>query len=92
MPLAQLLIVAAGALAAGLALGPIISLRSRRQMTLGGVLAVLLGGALQWPPSRTIVHDALSLDVLGLDLLEAGLFGLAAVLLPLVFGAALTGP
>jgi hypothetical protein len=38
------------------------------------------------------VHDALSLDVLGLDLLEAGLFGLAAVLLPLVFGAAITGP
>jgi hypothetical protein len=96
MPRAEYLIMAAGALAAGLALGPIINRRSRQTMIVCGIVAALAGGALLWPPSRvilsrTLAFDLLGLNSLGLEFLTAVLFGIAAVLLALAFGAAVTG-
>jgi hypothetical protein len=96
MPKVEYLIMAAGALAAGLALGPIINRDSRRAMIVGGIVAALAGGALLWPPSRVIVGRLLAFDLfglssLGLEFLTSGLFGIAAVLLALAFGAAVTG-
>lgn len=96
MPRVEYLIMAAGALAAGLALGPIINRRSRQSMILGGILAALIGGALLWPPSRVILSRTLAFDLfglssLGLEFLTSVLFGIAAVLLALAFGAAVTG-
>ena len=97
MPTVEYLIVAAGAFAAGLALGPIIRQRSRRLMAIGGVVAALTAGALMWPPALSVLADTLGLDLLGvnvfgLDFVVAGLLGVAAVLLPLASGAAITGP
>ena len=96
MPTAGYLIVAAGAFAAGLALGPIIDLRSRRLTTAGGVIAALAAAALMWPTGRsilvdTLAYDLLKLDMFNLDFVVAGLAGIAAILLPLSFGAAITG-
>lgn len=96
MPRVEYLIMAAGALAAGLALGPIINRRSRHIMIIGGVLAALTGVGLLWPPSRGIisrvfVFDLLGLGSVGLEVLTFVLFGIAAVLLALAFGAAVTG-
>lgn len=96
MPTVEYLIVGGGALAAGLALGPIINQRSRQLMAVGGVLAGLAAAALMWPPSRGILSQTLAFDLLGvnsfgLDIAITALFGVAAVLLPLAFGAAITG-
>jgi hypothetical protein len=96
MPTAEYLIMAGGALAAGLALGPIIDQRSRQLMTAGGIVAALAGAALMWPTSRAILSQTLAFDLLGvnslgLELAITVLFGIAAVLLPLAFGAAVTG-
>ena len=96
MPIVEYLIMAGGALAAGLALGPIIDQRARHGMIAGGILAALAGAALMWPPSRGILSHTLAFDLFGvnafgLDLAITALFGIAAVLLPLAFGAALTG-
>jgi hypothetical protein len=96
MPTVEYLIMAGGALAAGLALGPIINQRSRQAMMVGGILAALAGGALMWPPSRNILAQTLAFDLLGvnslgLDVATAVLFGVATVLLSLTFGAAVTG-
>jgi hypothetical protein len=96
MPTAEYLIMAGGALAAGLALGPIINQRSRQLMAAGGAFAALAGAALMWPPSRSILSDTLAFDLLGvnslgLEFATTALFGIAAVLLPLAFGAAVTG-
>jgi hypothetical protein len=94
MQIAQYLIIAAGAFAAGLALGPIIPQRSRRFILAGGLGAGLIGAALEWSASWGIVSDLLSGivgETLAADLMQAGLFGIAAVLLPLAFGAAVTG-
>jgi hypothetical protein len=60
------------------------------------MVAAIVGGALMWPPSFSFLRDTLPFDLLGLDTLGveyliAGLFGLAAVLLPLAFGADITG-
>ena len=96
MPTVEYLIMAGGALAAGLALGPIINARSRQAMIVGGFLAALAGAALTWPPSRAILSDTLAFDLLGVNSLglqvaTAALFGIATVLLSLTFGAAVTG-
>jgi hypothetical protein len=96
MPKVEYLIMAAGALAAGLALGPIINRRSRQTMVIAGIVSALAGGALLWPPSRVIVGRILAFDLfglssLGLEFLTSVLFGIAAVLLALAFGAAVTG-
>jgi hypothetical protein len=96
MPRVEYLIIAGGALAAGLALGPIINQRSRQLMMVGGILTALAGAALLWPPSRVIVSrilafDLLGLSGLGLELMTSVLFGIAVVLLALAFGAAVTG-
>jgi hypothetical protein len=96
MPKVEYLIMAAGALAAGLALGPIINRRSRQAIIVAGILAALVGGALLWPPSRVIISRVLAFDLfglssLGLEFLTSVLFGIAAVLLALAFGAAVTG-
>jgi len=96
VPIAEYLIVAAGAFAAGLALGPIISRRSRRLSAAGGVIAALAAAALMWPIGRsilvdTLAYDLLGFDMFGLDFVLVGLCGIAAVLLPLSFGAAITG-
>jgi hypothetical protein len=96
MPTVEYLIMAGGALAAGLALGPIINQQSRRAMIRGGVLAALAGGALVWPTSRsllgqTLAFDLLGVNSLGLDFATAVLFGIATVLLSLALGAAVTG-
>jgi hypothetical protein len=65
-------------------------------MILGGILAAVIGGALLWPPSRVILSRTLAFDLfglssLGLEFLTSVLFGIAAVLLALAFGAAVTG-
>jgi hypothetical protein len=96
MPKVEYLIMAAGALAAGLALGPIINRPSRKAMIVGGIIAALAGGALLWPPSRVILGRTLAFDLfglssLGLEFMASVLFGIAAVLLALAFGAAVTG-
>ena len=96
MPKVEYLIMAAGALAAGIALGPIINRRSRQTLIVGGIIAALTGGALLWPPSRVILGKVLAFDLfglssLGLEFLASALFGIAAVLLALAFGAAVTG-
>jgi hypothetical protein len=96
MPTVEYLIMAGGALAAGLALGPIINQQARLGMITGGILAALAGGALVWPPTRGILSQLLAFDLLGvsslgLDFAISALFGIAAVLLPLAFGAAITG-
>ena len=94
MRIAQYLIIAVGAFAAGLALGPIIPQRSRRFILAGGLGAALIGAALEWSASRGIVSEMLLAMVgktLAVDLMQVGLFGIAAVLLPLAFGAAITG-
>jgi hypothetical protein len=66
-------------------------------MAIGGVVAALTAGALMWPPALSVLADTLGLDLLGvnvfgLDFVVAGLLGVAAVLLPLASGAAITGP
>jgi hypothetical protein len=96
MPTVEYLIMAGGALAAGFALGPIINQRTRHGMIAGGILAALAGAALVWPPSRgilsqTLAFDLLGVNSLGLEFATTALFGIAAVLLPLAFGAAVTG-
>jgi len=96
MPIAEYLIVAGGALAAGLALGLIINQQSRQLIGAGGVIAALAAAALMWPPTRsmlgrTLAFDLFGVDTLGLDLSITVLFGVAAVLLPLALGAAITG-
>jgi hypothetical protein len=96
MPTVEYLIMAGGALAAGLALGPIIDHHSRHAMIVAGILAALAGAALMWPPSRSILSHTLAFDLLGvnslgLEVTMTVLFGIAAVLLPLAFGAAVTG-
>jgi hypothetical protein len=96
MPRVEYLIMAGGAFAAGLALGPIINHRSRHGMIVGGILAALAGAALRWPPTRGILSETLAFDLLGvnslgLEVAITVLFGIAAVLLPLAFGAAFTG-
>jgi hypothetical protein len=96
MPIAEYLIVAGGAFAAGLALGPILNQHSRQLIAVGGIVAALVGGALTWPPSRTILSETLAFDLLGMGNLGLEfsitlLFGIAAVLLPLAFGASITG-
>jgi len=88
--------MAGGAFAAGLALGPILNQRSRQLIIAGGVLAGLTGAALMWPPSRAILSELLAFDLvglgtLGLDFSITLLFGITAVLLPLAFGASITG-
>lgn len=96
MPKVEYLIMAGGALAAGLALGPIINRRSRHMMIVGGIAAALAGAGLLWPPSRVIISQVLAFDLLGLsslglEFLTYALFGVAAVLLALALGAAVTG-
>jgi hypothetical protein len=96
MPIIEYLIVAGGAFAAGLALGPIINQQTRQLIGAGGVLAALAGGALMWPPSRAILSQTLAFDLigigsLGVELAITLLFGVTAVLLPLAFGASITG-
>lgn len=96
MPRVEYLIMAGGALAAGLALGPIINRRSRHMMIGGGIVAALAGAGLLWPPSRVIISRVLAFDLfglssLGLEFLTSALFAVAAVLLALAFGAAVTG-
>ena len=96
MPIVEYLIVAGGAFAAGLALGPIINHRSRQVIAAWGVLAGLVGGALMWPPSRAILSETLAFDLLGMSNLGLEFsitlfFGITAVLLPLAFGASITG-
>jgi hypothetical protein len=96
MPIAEYLVMAGGAFAAGLALGPIIDRRSRGAIIAGGILAALIGAALVWPPSRDIISQTLAFDLVGLDSVGlefsiATLFGIAAVALPLAFGAGVTG-
>ena len=85
MPIAEYLVVAGGAFAAGLALGPIINHQSRQLIAAGGVLAALAGGALTWPPSRAILSETLAFDLigmgsLGLEFSITLLFGITAVL------------
>jgi hypothetical protein len=97
MPTAELFIIAASAFAAGLALGPIIGQPLRRLIGAVGLMAALGAAALTWPTGRSILVDTLAHDMLGLNLFSpypvvAGLSAIAAVLLPLWFGAALTGP
>ncbi len=96
MPRVEYLIMAGGALAAGLALGPIINRQSRQVMIVFGLAAALLGGGLMWPQSRVILARVLAFDLLGLGSLGLGfltsvLFAVAVVLLALAFGAAVTG-
>lgn len=96
MPKVEYLIMAGGALAAGLALGPIINRRSRHMMVVGGMVAALAGAGLLWPPSRVMISRILVFDLFGLsslwlEFLTSALFGIAAVLLALAFGAAVTG-
>jgi hypothetical protein len=96
MPIVQYLIMAGGAFAAGLALGPIIDQHSRRVIIAGGILAGLIGAVLTWPPSRDIITETLAFDLvglgsLGLEFSIATLFGITAVALPLAFGASVTG-
>jgi hypothetical protein len=96
MPTVEYLIMAGGALAAGLALGPIINQRTRHGMIAGGFPAALAGAALTWPPSRAVLSQTLGFDLLGvnslgLELAINVLFGIAAILLPLAFAAAVTG-
>ncbi|HEY7612534.1 MAG TPA: hypothetical protein VH764_06055 [Gemmatimonadales bacterium] len=96
MPTVEYLIMAGGAFAAGLALGPIINQHSRRVIVAGGILAGVIGAALLWPPSRAILSETLAFELigmgsLGLDFSITLLFGITAVLLPLAFGASITG-
>jgi hypothetical protein len=96
MPIAEYLVLAGGAFAAGLALGPIISQQTRQLMGVGGVLAALAGGALMWPPTRAILSQTLAFDLIGIGSLGVEfaitlLFGITAVLLSLAFGASITG-
>jgi hypothetical protein len=93
---AQYLIVCAAAFAAGLTLGPIIGRAARQRIAVGGIVALLAGAALVWPRSRALLVGARIFELpgfesLGLDVLGTGLFGIAAVLLFLAFGAAVTG-
>jgi hypothetical protein len=83
----EYLILAAVSAAAGLALGRLIRQRVRRLLFAGGVVAAFLAAALAWASSRDLVHQALTVDLVG-----AGLIGAAAVLLPFSLGASLTGP
>lgn len=96
MPIVEYFIVAGGAFAAGLALGPIINQQTRQLIGIGGVLAALVGGALMWPPTRAILSETLAFDLIGMGSLGVEfaitlLFGITAVLLPLAFGASITG-
>jgi hypothetical protein len=96
MNAAEYLILAAGAFAAGLALGPIYGRRARQMTAVWGIIAALTAAALTWPMGRgilvdTVAYDLLGLGMLGVDFVVAGLFGIAAVLVPLSFGAAVTG-
>jgi hypothetical protein len=96
MPIVEYLIVAGGAFAAGLALGPILNQRSRQLIAVGGAFAVLAGAALMWPTSRSILSETLAFDLFGLSSLGLEfsitlLYGIGAVLLPLTFGASITG-
>jgi hypothetical protein len=90
MSVAQYLIIAAGAFAAGLALGPVIGRRSRRLTAALGFVVAVIGAALMWPPTRSVLIETLAFDELALDLGEAGFFGIAVALLSLAFGAAIT--
>jgi hypothetical protein len=95
MPIVEYVIVAGGAFAAGLALGPILNQQTRHLIGAGGVLAALTGGALMWPPSRAILSETLAFDLIGMGSLGVEfaitlLFGITAVLLPLAFGASIT--
>jgi hypothetical protein len=95
MARAEYFITAAGAFAAGLALGPAIRHRTGK-IAIGGLVAAALGAALSWAPSLSLLIQVFGPDLLGLsffalDLLVTILFGIAAVLLPLALGAAITG-
>jgi hypothetical protein len=79
--------VAALALVAGLALGPIVRRQIRRLLTVVGVVAGVIGAASAWYSTQGAVREPLILA-----LLELGLHGLATVLLAFCLGASLTGP
>lgn len=83
-----LLILSAASGAAGLALGPVISRRSRLFILVGGVEAALLGGALTWLPTRGVeLHPGTG----AAQFLSLALLATAAVLLPLWLGASWSG-
>jgi hypothetical protein len=75
--------------AAGVALGRLISRRSRLLILIGGVEAALLGGGLTWLSARGV---ELPLDSALAQVLALGLLATAAVLLPFCLGAAWSGP
>jgi hypothetical protein len=83
------LILMAASAAAGLALGPVLSRRSRLFILIGGTEAALLGGGLIWLPASGV---ELPLDPAVAQVLPAGLIAIAAVLLPFWAGAAWSGP
>jgi hypothetical protein len=81
-----ILVAASGA--AGVALGPLISRRSRLFILIGGVEAALLGGALSWLPAWDV---ELPVEPAAARLLALALLAAAAVLLPFGSGASWSG-
>jgi hypothetical protein len=81
-----ILVVASGA--AGVALGPVISRRSRLFLLIGGTEAALLGGALRWLPAQGI---ELPVEPGAARLLALALLAVAAVLLPFWSGSSWSG-
>jgi hypothetical protein len=82
-------ILIAASAAAGVALGRVISRRSRLFILIGGAEAALLGSGLAWLPARGV---ELPLDPAAAQVLVLGLLATAAVLLPFWLGAAWSGP
>lgn len=83
------LILVAASVAAGVALGRLVSRRSRLFILIGGAEAALFGGGLTWLSARGV---ELPLDSAVAEVLALGLLATAAVLLPFCLGAALSGP
>jgi hypothetical protein len=81
-------ILAAASGAAGVALGPVISRRSRVFILIVGIEAALLGGALSWLPAPGV---ELPVEPAAARLLALALLAAAAVLLSFWSGASWSG-